>query len=285
MRSWWKKNFDDVLGINERNLAWVYTRNPRKHFDLANNKVLTKQILIEAGIPVARQLCVIQRVGEIAELWSKMEHVSCAIKPAHGSGGGGILVLGNDKSGWINNGELLHDAVIHKHIANILFGVYSFGSDDVALIETKIEPHEAITSIYHQGVADLRIIVCDNVPIMAMLRIPTAKSGGKANLHQGALGVGIALETGRTTRAFNGSQYLDIHPDSGHDLTNIPVPFWKECLDIALRTSQTVPLNYIGVDIAFDQNLGPLVLEINVRPGLEIQNVNQLGLKHVLPRS
>lgn len=285
MKSWWKKNYANVLGINERNLAWVYTRNPRKYFDLANDKVLTKKILVAADIPVARQLAVIQRVGEIEDLWRMMEPVSCAIKPAHGSGGGGILVLRRDQTGWRSNGVYLEEPVIHKHIANIIFGVFSFGSDDVALIEEKIEPHSAITRIFDQGVADLRIIVCDDKPIMAMLRIPTAKSGGKANLHQGALGVGIDIKTGRTTAAFNGEEYMHLHPDSKQPLTDFTVPFWTECLDIAVRTARTVPLDYLGIDIAFDQNLGPLVLEINVRPGLEIQNVNQLGLKHVLPKS
>lgn len=285
MKAWWRKSYADVLGINERNLSWVYTRNPRAFFELANDKVLTKEILAAANIPVAKQLAVIQRVGEIEAAWGAIDPVSCAIKPAHGSGGGGILVLHRENASWKNNGAVVSESTIHKHIANIIFGVFSFGSDDVALIEEKIVPHDAILRIFNQGVADLRIIVCDNRPIMAMLRIPTLKSGGKANLHQGALGIGVNIETGKTTSAFNGAHYVELHPDSQFPLTNFLVPYWADCLDIAVKTSQSVPLNYLGVDIAFDQNLGPLVLEINVRPGLEIQNVNQLGLKRVLPKS
>ncbi|HBZ98517.1 MAG TPA: alpha-L-glutamate ligase-like protein, partial [Pseudomonas sp.] len=40
-------------------------------------------------------------------------------------------------------------------------------------------------------VPDIRIIVLMGYPIMAMLRLPTRQSGGKANLHQGAIGVGV----------------------------------------------------------------------------------------------
>jgi len=39
-----------------------------------------------------------------------------------------------------------------------------------------------------------------------------------------------------------------------------------------------VPLNYVGVDIVIDETDGPLILEINARPGLEIQNINGFGL-------
>lgn len=40
-------------------------------------------------------------------------------------------------------------------------------------------------------------------------------------------------------------------------------------------------LGYIGVDIVLDRDLGPLVLELNARPGLSIQLANKIGL---LPR-
>lgn len=283
--SWWNKSYDEVLGINERNLNWVYPKNPRKFFALADDKVRTKQILSEAKIPVAKQLMVIDRVGEIEQMWSTMPPVDCAIKPSHGRGGGGILILNNKGAIWEKSEKPLTGAEIYRHLANIIFGVYSFGSDDSALIEEKIVPHKAITTIFNEGVADLRVIVCDNQPVMAMLRIPTIKSRGKANLHQGALGIGIDMMTGRTTRAFNGEGYVSSHPDSGHALSGFHVPYWKECLEIAIQSSKAVPLNYLGVDIAFDDVRGPLVLEINVRPGLEIQNVNEQGLKSILPRS
>jgi len=39
---------------------------------------------------------------------------------------------------------------------------------------------------------------------MAMLRLPTKESGGKANLQQGAIGLGIDMASGVTTSAVQG---------------------------------------------------------------------------------
>jgi D-alanine-D-alanine ligase-like ATP-grasp enzyme len=38
----------------------------------------------------------------------------------------------------------------------------------------------------------------------------------------------------------------------------------------------------MGVDFAIDAHHGPLVLELNARPGLEIQNVTGIGLRALL---
>ena len=53
-------------------------------------------------------------------------------------------------------------------------------------------------------------------------------------------------------------------------------------MDIAYNCARAIPLGYIGIDICIDQALGPLVLEVNGRPGLEIQNVQQEGLLNEL---
>lgn len=278
----WKSLHANALGINERNLRLVHPLNERRHFSLADDKIVTKHILQEAGVPVAELFGVIDRVGNIAQKWADATKRSCAIKPARGRGGGGILVIEFKNGGWFKGSRKLSDEEIHRHMANIVFGVYSFGNDDRVLIEDKIMPHETLLAIYPDGVADLRIIVKEGRFLQAMLRIPTDRSGGRANLHQGAIGVGVDLETGRTTGGYDGQRYIDMHPDSGVALNGIILPFWAETLRIAEKTAHAFPLNYLGIDIAYDQNKGPLVLEVNVRPGLEIQNVNRQGLKTLI---
>jgi glutathione synthase/RimK-type ligase-like ATP-grasp enzyme len=116
---------------------------------------------------------------------------------------------------------------------------------------------------------------------MAMTRIPTRQSDGKANLHQGALGVAIDIASGTTTQARFLGQSIDRHPDSGIYLTGRAVPFWQEIVELARLAAQAVPLKYLGVDISISPD-GPQLLEINVRPGLEIQNVNGLGMLQIL---
>ena len=37
-------------------------------------------------------------------------------------------------------------------------------------------------------------------------------------------------------------------------------------------------LGYQGVDIVLDKDMGPLILELNARPGLNIQIANRAGL-------
>jgi D-alanine-D-alanine ligase-like ATP-grasp enzyme len=39
-----------------------------------------------------------------------------------------------------------------------------------------------------------------------------------------------------------------------------------------------VPLGYAGIDVCLDERRGPVVIEVNARPGIEIQNALQKGL-------
>jgi len=41
-------------------------------------------------------------------------------------------------------------------------------------------------------------------------------------------------------------------------------------------------LGYMGIDFVIDERYGPQILEVNVRPGLEIQNINGAGLRKAL---
>jgi glutathione synthase/RimK-type ligase-like ATP-grasp enzyme len=114
--------------------------------------------------------------------------------------------------------------------------------------------------------------------VSAMLRMPTSLSDGKANLHQGAIGLAIDLKSGRITHASMKGRSVHIHPDTRVPLIGLQLPHWEEALQIARRASAAIPLGYIGIDICMDQTRGPLVLEVNGRPGIEIQNVQQRGL-------
>ena len=45
------------------------------------------------------------------------------------------------------------------------------------------------------------------------------------------------------------------------------------------RFKQIDDFVYQGVDIVIDKDLGPLILELNARPGLNIQIANQTGIR------
>ena len=271
----------NTLGINERNSNYVYKHNPRKYFPLANDKVRTKKILHQKSIPAPETYAVVTNMGEISKCW---ESVQCqralAIKPAKGSGGGGILVIQKDESGhWIKpSGKIITQAQIYEHLANIIMGVYSTGNEDKVIIEYCIQTHEWMRDIYPEGVPDLRVLIFNQELIMAMLRVPTKESGGKANLHQKAMGIAVDLKSGELGHGFCGDRSMNKHPDSQVQFYGLKLPFWEEILSISRRTAEVFPLNYLGVDLVLDQKLGPMVMEINARPGLQIQNINQQGL-------
>lgn len=278
-----KKIATNVLGINERNVDYVYAQNPRKYFPLADDKVLCKEVLHEANIACAETYGVIERVGDIPLIWEQVQsHQKLAIKPANGSGGGGILILKKKKGHWMTSGKKISEERIFTHLARIIMGMYSFGATDRVLIEQCIELHPFFQEIFPIGVPDFRIILLKDQPVMGMLRVPTEKSDGKANLHQGGLGIGIDMENGLLTHAYDGEQYHETHPNNNNIILGKKVPFWEQLVELSIQTSMTFPLDYLGIDIVLDKTFGPMIMEINVRPGLGIQLANRQGLKEAL---
>ncbi|MDG1330955.1 MAG: sugar-transfer associated ATP-grasp domain-containing protein [Crocinitomicaceae bacterium] len=274
----------EFLGLNERNVKYIYPSNKRKDYKLADDKVLAKQIMEEHNIACAKTYAVIENIGEIPAVWNDMnQYRSLAVKPANGSGGGGILILSKSEDGtWMKGKESFTNEQIHLYLANIIMGVYSLGSNDRVLIEECIIPHSFFQSIYDDGVPDFRVIVYKHQIALGMLRVPTDASDGKANLHQGGLGIGVDLSTGQMTDAFDGNSYYDVHPDTLKQIKGIQLPYWDEIIELSLKTAEVFPLKYLGVDIVIDQNKGPLIMEVNVRPGLGIQMVNRKGLSPIL---
>ena len=281
-----ERKMQHILGINERNHSLVYPKNKRKNYKWADDKILSKELLEKHGISCSKTMGIISKVGEIEKIWKTVKSEDkIAIKPARGSGGGGILILKKNDSGeWLESGKAIQEEDIFLHMARIIMGQYSLGSFDRVFIEECIESHEWFQKIYPSGVPDLRIILMDGNLLMAMLRLPTNRSNGKANLHQGGLGVGIEMEGGLLFAAHDGKKYTDFHPDTHEQIKGLNIPFWKEIIELSLRCSRVFPLNYLGVDIVLDQQLGPLVMEVNVRPGLGIQLANKTGLKKILKK-
>ncbi|MFA5857835.1 MAG: sugar-transfer associated ATP-grasp domain-containing protein [Elusimicrobiota bacterium] len=274
-----------VLGINRRNLDYIYKSNKRKHFPIADDKVLTKEYLHKLNVPVPETFYVIRGMGDIRKYWPELSagKPEFVIKPAKGRAGGGILVLRKNGECWETpSGVKYNGNQIKKQMADILFGIHSFGLTDKVLVESRVVLHHSLRTIYPDGMADIRVIVYNDIPKMSMLRMSTLESGGRANLSQGAIGIGIDLKTGELLDGYDVKGYITKHPDSKVEFKGMRIPFWADIIDISTRTSRAVPLNYLGIDVIIDDTRGPVVMEINARPGLEIQNVNRCGLKSVL---
>jgi len=277
----------DVVGMNRRNVELVYALNERRHYPLADDKILAKELLSAAGVAVPRTLLTCDGLYDLPRAMRLIEGLQdFVVKPSRGGGGNGISVV-TKRLGpglWRGAGGRVIDAdELHYQMAQILFGAFARGAlNDRVLVEPRIVAHEAYQGLWADGLCDVRIITVHAKPLLAMVRVPTAQSDGKANLHQGGLGLAVELDTGLVVRAVCRGESLTHHPDSGGPLLGLRLPHWEQTVDVARRAASAVPLQYLGVDIVVDEREGPLVLEINARPGLEIQNVHGVGLNPLL---
>jgi len=274
------------LGMNARNYLYIRPHNGRKSKARADNKLATKARMLDAGVPTPRLLSVFRSLRDVRGFdWTTLP-ASFVLKPARGYGGGGITVVrkwdgvqGRARGGDIPVREL------EAEIFSILDGAYSLDNlPDIAFIEECVVVSSSLRKLTKKGVPDIRVIVMRGVPVMAMLRLPTAESDGKANLHQGALGIGIDLRTGITTKAIlHGAEVMYI-PDTKIKVRGVKLPGWEKILDYAVRAQEASGLGFAGIDIVLDEEQGPLVLEVNARPGLQIQLANGASLRTRLER-
>lgn len=274
-----------IIGMNQRNIGFIGKNNPRKNYRLVDDKLLTKKIALErGGIPVPELYGTVEYLFQMADFLDQLEsRESFVIKPVQGSGGKGILVItGRDGDNYVKpSGAVVDRSYIKHHIINTLAGLYSLGGrNDRVMVEGLIDFDPTLKIFSNEGVPDVRVIVFQGVPVMAMMRCATHASDGKANLHQGAVGVGLDIGTGAAVCAVQHGQLVEKHPDTGADFTSLKVPHWDRILELAASCNSLTGLGYIGADIVLDRVIGPMLLELNARPGLSIQVANQAGLMH-----
>lgn len=271
-----------IMGINKRNVDYILKYNRRKYYPMVDDKLITKELALSAGIPAPQLLDRVEFHNEVDAFLDRLNHENgFVIKPSKGSGGGGILVFVKREGDHFfkAEGKPVDRKQVKHHIFNIIAGMYSLGGGrDCAMVEERIICHEMFNDISYKGVPDVRIIVFQGYPVMAMLRLPTQQSDGKANLHSGGIGVGLSISKGKTTFATQGSNFITHHPDFNTPLSGIQIPDWQKTLTIAASFKEIIPLGYMGIDLVIDQHKGATLLEANARPGIAIQVANRQGL-------
>jgi alpha-L-glutamate ligase-like protein len=274
-----------VLGLNQRNSEYIMALNPRHLYPRVDDKLITKRLALEAGMAVPELYGVISSQGQVRNFADIVESRECfVIKPARGSGGNGILVIAgrsrrNRNAYRTISGGLLSDSEMRHHISNVVGGQYSLsGNPDSAIIEYCVKFDPMFAEVSYLGVPDIRVIVYRGYPVMAMARLPTRMSDGKANLHKGAVGAGVDIGSGETLYGVFGNDIVEDHPDTGALIAGLRIPQWDFILQSAARGCEVTGLGYLGVDIVIDRTHGPLILEMNARPGLNIQIANCCGL-------
>lgn len=278
------KNRKRVLGLNERGLKYIRKYNKPSAIDIADNKLRTKEILNAADIPTPHLIDVIPDQQAFHDFdWTQLPK-SFVMKPVMGLEGGGIELLYNkDKQGrWIKSNKSKVDVTQLKQKGRgILEGRYSlYNNPDVIMFEERIKPHKSFKYYTYKGTPDIRVIIFNKIPIMAMLRLPTRQSEGKANLDKGAIGVGIDIAKGATTNAIQGkSGKIEFIPGTRLRVSGLKIPYWNQILEYSIRAQEATGLYFAGIDFLIDRDKGPVIVEMNARPGLSIQLANEDGLR------
>ncbi|MEO6030076.1 MAG: alpha-L-glutamate ligase-like protein [Candidatus Binatia bacterium] len=273
----------EALGMNRRNLEFLVPYNPPGLYAVVDYKPGTKRRLAAAEIPVPATYAELGRQWDLRYLASILApHSSFVVKPARGAGGGGVVVVaGRSGDAFVKaSGAPMSLADLAAHCSDILAGAYarSTHSDEV-LVEYRVQADPVLGAISYRGVADVRVFVFRGVPVQAMIRLPTRASDGRANLHMGGMAVGVDLASGITTQGVLRGRPTRHHPDLECDVGGRAIPEWDAMLAIAARCYDAIPLGYLGVDLVLDAEHGPMVLELNARPGLTIQLANGRGLR------
>ena len=266
-----------VLGLNERNSDFIMRLNPRRLYPRVDDKALTKELAIQAGMAVPDLYGIIANQGDVRRFPAIVAELdSFVIKPAQGSGGNGILVITGRSERKrhafrLSSGVIITQDEILYHLSNIVGGQYSLsGNLDKALVEYCVQFDPVFADVSYQA--------------MAMVRLPTRASDGKANLHQGAVGAGIDMGTGVTMNGVLNNEIVDEHPDTGALVAGLEIPNWDFILESSAKAFEVTGLGYLGVDMVIDRDRGPLILEMNARPGLNIQIANATGLRNRIAR-
>ncbi len=276
-----------ILGMNARNLLYIRPFNKKKAIRLADDKLKTKHFLSARGIPVPRLYSVIHSFEELERFNFSSLPKSFVLKPNLGFGGEGIIpIIDTRGESFVKaSGDLLSRAEMKESINDILEGRFSISElQDNAFFEQLIICDDRLAKFCYKGLPDIRVVVHNLIPVMAMLRLPTKESDGKANLHQGAVGVGIDIAKGTCTHIVYKNRIVDEVPGGLGSIRGFTIPYWDEILLIAARIQLATNLGYCAVDLSIDRNAGPMLLEINARAGLSVQIANLAPLRRRLER-
>jgi alpha-L-glutamate ligase-like protein len=248
-----------------------------------SDKLEQKVRLSDAGVVIPETYIIVESEEDLVRFSDWLDHRKSGfvIKPSRGHGGSGVLVINRRiASRFIKpSGKGIEKSTLVRHAERTYQGNYSGNLPDKAIVEERLVLSKQLRELMTPGLLDIRVVVFKGFPIMAMTRLPTRRSGGRANIHQGALAAGISISEGRITSATYLRRNVKIHPSTGREIIGFRFNMWDQVLEMASAAADAMDLGFVGVDLTVDQNKGVVVIEVNKRPGLEIQNANRRGLK------
>lgn len=277
---WFFKNYG-ILGQNARNLKYIWEFNDDLAKKLADSKIKTKEFLANKWVKVSENLAIIKSHDELDNFDMNSLPLPFVVKPNAWYWWKWIIVFDKkDGAGNFisNDNQIYSPQEFIVHVREILDGFYSLSwSRDKVIFERKLNLDHSIELLGKYWLPDIRVIVFNSVPVIAMLRVPTANSKWKANLHGWACGLGIDIWTGRITYITQFKKMIKSIPGIW-DVRGIEIPHWEDVLRLAVKVQQVTGVWYVWCDIVLDDTFWPLLLEMNVRPWLEVQVANKVPL-------
>ncbi len=301
-----------ILWIHKRNNNYIKKFNPQKGIRLAKNKIKTKKFLYERWIPVPKTLFECKSESDRLQFdFTQIRSTQFVLKPNKWSKWEGIVIVQDMKrttsaeqqySWWdkirgldrkiilsgymfLIKGIWISEYELKKQMIGIFKGLYNQSHiHDTLLIEEKLIPWKGFELFCQYGLADIRIIMFNLVPTIAMLRVPTQESGWKANLAQWGIGLWVDIVTGKITSLYyQWESYHQDFPTEWMFLHNKKVPYRQEILQHSSNIQYFVNSGYLGMDWVITEH-GPKLLEINARSWLEIQNITGIPLLQIMKK-
>lgn len=178
--------------------------------------------------------------------------------------------------------KILSEQEFKRMLVDTLDGKNSTGIiKDKIMIEEKLLPSQQFKTFCEWGLADIRIIVFNLVPVAAMIRIPTKKSEGKANLAKGGIALKIDIGTGRVS--YERKSIKKHFPETYENFKKINLEYREEILNLSSKIQYFVNLWYLALDWVITESW-PKLLEINARAGLDIQKITKVKLEEALKK-
>ena len=112
-----------VLNMNARNFSVIGQYNSRRLYPLVDDKVKTKELASSVGIQTPKLIGIIRAQYEVKNILNIVKGwKGFVIKPAHGSGGKGVLVIKKYTKNYFRtaSNHVLTFSDLYQHISNVL---------------------------------------------------------------------------------------------------------------------------------------------------------------------
>lgn len=139
------------------------------------------------------------------------------------------------------------------------------------IIQTYIDQHKKLSQVYPNAVNTLRVVTHRDKNYKcsvdcALMKFGAGKSITDNNNVDGRIFSFMDMTTGCLKEGFTGAfshEKVLVHPDSNVQIKDFQLPFWEDCLELAMTAHALLPYpRHLGWDIAISET-GPLVVELN----------------------